>query len=126
MNERLKATFYGLTAILVLMLVASLVFALFINFDWMATSTLQWVTFITSIVIMLIGGFISGRMTVHKGWVTGAIVGIIYVVGIMLYQFLAHDSWIQSYQILYFLIFIVATVTGSILGVNMQRRSEAY
>ncbi|GAA0457008.1 TIGR04086 family membrane protein [Alkalibacillus silvisoli] len=126
MNERLKATFYGLSVILVLMLVASLVFALFINFDWMSTRTLQWVTFITSILIMITGGVIAGRMTLYKGWMTGALVGVIYVFGIMLYQFLAHDSWIQSYQILYFLIFIVATTTGSILGVNMQRRSEGY
>ncbi|WP_188206265.1 TIGR04086 family membrane protein [Alkalibacillus aidingensis] len=125
MNERLKAIFYGLTAILVLMIVVSLVFALFIHFDFLASQTLQWITFISSLLIMMVGGLIGGKMTLYKGWVTGLSIGFVYIIGVMLYQFLAHNEWIYSHQFLYFTIFIIATTTGSMLGVNLGEQAES-
>ncbi len=120
MNERIKAILYGVTAILVLMLVGSLLIALTVQFTNISTGTLRWTTFIFSILFVMTGGFIAGKRTSEKGWLIGLIVGIVYSVGVMLYQFLAQDHWINDGQLVYFTIFILSSTIGGMLGVNTK------
>ncbi|MGM8214224.1 TIGR04086 family membrane protein [Bacillaceae bacterium W0354] len=118
MNERIRASLYGVTAILIFMLVGSLLIALTVHFSSISTTTLRWTTFIISVLILMVGGFIAGKKTEEKGWITGLIVGAVYVLGVMLYQFLAQDTWMHDRQIAYFTIFILSSTIGSMLGVN--------
>lgn len=118
MNERIRATLYGVTGILILMLVGSLLIALTVQFTSISTSTLRWTIFIVSILILMTGGFIAGKKTEEKGWITGIIVGVVYVIGVMLYQFLAQDVWLFDRQLIYFIIFVLSATIGSMLGVN--------
>lgn len=124
MGERMKASFIGVVTVIGLMLVGSLVIALFVNFMDFSKSGFQWLSFIISVLILMVGGFIGGRKTEEKGWLTGAIVGVIYIIGIMLYQFLAQNAWIYSNQTLYFLIFVVAAVVGGMFGVNFKKTTN--
>ncbi|MFD2637587.1 TIGR04086 family membrane protein [Piscibacillus salipiscarius] len=124
MGERMKASFIGVVAVIGLMLLGSLIIALIVNFMDFSKSGFQWLSFIVSVLILMVGGFIGGRKTEEKGWLTGAIVGVIYIIGIMLYQFLAQNSWIYSNQMLYFLIFVLAAVVGGMFGVNLKKATN--
>ncbi|SEP92883.1 TIGR04086 family membrane protein [Piscibacillus halophilus] len=121
MGERMKASFIGVVTVIGLMLVGSLVIAIIVNFSTLSSSAFQWISFITSVLVLMVGGFIGGKKTEEKGWLTGAVVGIIYVIGIILYQFLAQDAWMYQNQFLYFLIFVLAAVVGGMFGVNIKK-----
>ncbi|TFB24912.1 TIGR04086 family membrane protein [Filobacillus milosensis] len=121
MSERMRASLYGVLSIIALMLISSLMIALIVNFSDMSSSAFKWTSFITSVLVLMIGGFIGGGKTEEKGWMTGLIVGVLYVVGIILYQFLAQDAWMYENQLLYFLIFVVAAIVGSMMGVNTRK-----
>ncbi|RPF55519.1 TIGR04086 family membrane protein [Aquisalibacillus elongatus] len=121
MNERMKASFIGVVTVIALMLVSSLIIALLVNFTDMSSSAFSWTSFITSVLVLIVGGFYGGRKSEEKGWLTGIIVGVIYIIGIMIYQFLAQDAWMYESQALYFLIFIVAAIVGGMLGVNTRK-----
>ncbi|GEL77476.1 TIGR04086 family membrane protein [Tenuibacillus multivorans] len=121
MGDRMKASLVGVVAIIGFMLVCSLIIALIVNFSSMSDSAFRWTSFITSVLVLMIGGFIGGRKTEEKGWMTGVIVGVIYTIGIVLYQFLAQNTWMYDSQLLYFLIFIIAATVGSMLGVNTRK-----
>ncbi|MGP4071406.1 TIGR04086 family membrane protein [Piscibacillus sp. B03] len=121
MGERMKASFIGVVTVIGLMLLGSLIIALLVNFMDFSSSGFQWLSFIISVLILMVGGFIGGRRTEEKGWLTGSIIGVIYVIGIILYQFLAQDAWMYSNQTLYFLIFVLAAVVGGMFGVNIKK-----
>ncbi|TSJ67813.1 TIGR04086 family membrane protein [Allobacillus salarius] len=124
MNNRLRGILYGIATILVLMFLCSLVIAMFVKFTEFSSATLTWTTFVVSILVLMIGGFIAGRKTLHKGWLTGLLTGAIYVFGVMLYQFLAYDYWLADRQATYFLIFLIAAITGSMFGVNFSKNER--
>ncbi|PKR79100.1 TIGR04086 family membrane protein [Halalkalibacillus sediminis] len=121
MNERLRAITFGVAAVVIFMLLTSLVIALFIYFGDVTNSTLRWTTFITSVLILMVGGLIGGKMTMDKGWMTGVLIGAVYVFGILIYQFLANDQWVHHNQTLYFAIFLLASTIGSMVGVNFRK-----
>lgn len=124
MNNRLRGILYGIAFILVLMFFCSLIIAMFVKFTDLSSTTLTWTTFIASILVLMIGGFIAGRKTFHKGWLTGLLTGAIYVFGVMFYQFLAYDYWLADRQATYFLIFLIAAITGSMFGVNFSKNES--
>ena len=61
---------------------------------------------------------------IYKGWLTGLLTGAIYVFGVMFYQFLAYDYWLADRQATYFLIFLIAAITGSMFGVNFSKNES--
>lgn len=121
MNQRLRGILYGIVTILVLMFLSSLVISLLIKFTDFSSSTLTWTTFVVSIIVLMIGGFVAGKMSFDKGWLTGLLTAFIYIGGVILFQFLAYDYWLADRQFTYFLIFCVSSVTGSMFGVNFSR-----
>lgn len=124
LNQRLKAVLLGVLSIYALMITVSFVLALLIRFDWLNTDQLTWLPFIVSTLIVMVGGGISGYLTEQKGWLSGLLVSSLYIISLIGYQFLAHDTGIYSGQWLHFVIFIIATIIGSILGVQLRGQSN--
>ncbi|MET3682522.1 putative membrane protein (TIGR04086 family) [Alkalibacillus flavidus] len=124
MNNRFKAVLFGVLLVYGLMLSASFILALFVRFDWISTQSLDWLPFLISLTIMLLGGGLSGFRSSEKGWLSGVLVGVIYTVMIMLYQFLAHDVWLHDGQWLHFITFLLASISGGIIGVQLNQRND--
>ncbi|WP_051189037.1 TIGR04086 family membrane protein [Halalkalibacillus halophilus] len=122
MQTRTKALSISLLVVLLLMITVSFIFTLLISTLDMSTTYMSQISSIVGIVILFIGGMIGGAMSGGRGWLTGLLTGTMYAFIILLYQFLAHDTWLFSNQAFYLLLFVLAATTGGILGVNIRRR----
>lgn len=76
---------------------------------------------IIPIVSMFIGGFIIGKKTGKKGWLEGLKLSLIFLVILTLFNYLGLKSTLSLKVIIYYLILIISTMFGSIVGVNKYK-----
>lgn len=118
-QERVKALGYGWATILVMMLICSLVLALFLRFTDMTSGTLQWLTLVLGIITLFVGGFVSGAKGKERGWMLGLITGVGFVLIVLLFQYLGYQKGMSTTQMIYQGGYTLAAVLGGVLGVNM-------
>ncbi|MDF1506847.1 TIGR04086 family membrane protein [Robertmurraya sp. DFI.2.37] len=114
------AILYGVIGIFLLLIIASFVFSVILRFTNTQESSLGILTTIISFITLFAGGFITGRKGKEKGWLIGALTGVIYTLIIFLFQYLGYDSLFSLEQIVYHVCYIVTAMMGGILGVNMS------
>ncbi|QHE53111.1 TIGR04086 family membrane protein [Pontibacillus sp. HMF3514] len=118
-QERMKALGYGWATILVMMLVSSLVLALFLRFTDMTSGTLQWVTLVLGLLTLFIGGFVSGAKGKERGWMLGLFTGLGFVLIVLLFQYLGYQKGMSTTQMMYQGGYTLAAMLGGVIGVNM-------
>ncbi|KMY56218.1 membrane protein [Bacillus sp. FJAT-27231] len=111
---------YGTIVIFVFASLCSLVFSLVLRFSSLTEATLQLSITIASFLVLFIGGFISGKLSGNRGWLSGGATGLLYSLVMLLYQYLGHDSVFHFEQFVYHLCFIITATMGGVLGVNMS------
>ena len=119
MQERMKALGYGWATILVMMLLSSLVLALFLRFTDMTSGTLQWVTLVLGVLTLFVGGFVSGAKGKERGWMLGLLTGLGFVAIVLLFQYLGYQKGMSTTQMMYQGGYTLAAVLGGVIGVNM-------
>lgn len=101
-------------------MIASLIFSLLLRFTSLTESSLSLVIMIVTFLTIFIGGFISGSKGKKQGILLGAGTGLLYLLIILLYQYLGHDSLFTLKQWIYYGCFVITAMMGGILGVNMN------
>ncbi|MGF2617223.1 TIGR04086 family membrane protein [Rossellomorea vietnamensis] len=115
-----SAILYGTGTILVIAAAASLIFALMLRFTSLEESSISLAVTIISFLALFVGGFMSGGKGKEKGLVLGALTGMLFSVGVFLFQYLGYDSLFSTKQVVYHACFIVTCMMGGILGVNVS------
>lgn len=110
---------YGWTVIIVLMLLTSMILALFLRFTTFNEATLTWLSYPLGLFALFIGGFVAGIKSKKNGWITGIVVGGGFTVLVFLVQYLGYKQGFSLQQALHHLGFIFASLIGGVLGVNM-------
>ena len=77
-----------------------------------------------SFISMFVGGFISGGKGKKQGWLLGGGTGLAYAVVVLLFQYLGHDTLFTLKQLIYYICFIITSMMGAILGVNLSSGSD--
>ncbi|KAB7709205.1 TIGR04086 family membrane protein [Bacillus aerolatus] len=113
---------YGTLVIFVFAAVCSLVFSLILRFSSLNESSLQLSITIASFLVLFSGGFISGKLSGKKGWLSGGATGLLYSAVMMMYQYLGYNTGFHWEQLIYHLCFIITAMMGGILGVNIYSR----
>jgi len=78
-----------------LLFIGSFIVACFIRFTSFQTDYLPLSAYIIHAFSLIGGGFISGRIATHKGWLVGGLQGVIYTLVLLLISFLAFDKMIH-------------------------------
>lgn len=76
---------------------------------------------ITIIVSLIIGGFLIGKKSQNKGWLSGLKLGIVFIVFILIFNFLALNYAFKLHDLIYFFIILVSTILGSMIGINSKK-----
>jgi putative membrane protein (TIGR04086 family) len=113
-----SAVLYGTSAIFILAILSSLIFATLLNFSSLQETSLRFIITAISFISLFLGGFIAGRKGKLKGWLLGGLSGLIYSVVVFLYQYLGLDQLFDFEQTVYHLCYILISMMGGILGVN--------
>ncbi|MGM9928252.1 MAG: TIGR04086 family membrane protein [Bacillus sp. (in: firmicutes)] len=114
------AILYGTISIFVFAGIFSFIISLLWRFTSLTESSSSYIILIVSFISIFIAGIISGGKGKQKGWLLGGGTGLLYVLIILLFQYLGHDSvfstreWIQS------LCYVLVCMMGGIIGVNLS------
>lgn len=114
------AIIYGVGSIFVLAIVASFIFSMLLRFTTVTESSLSLVMLAVTFLSIFIGGFISGGKGRKQGIVLGGGTGLLYLVIILIFQYVGNDVLFSSKQWIYYACFIITAIMGGILGVNMK------
>jgi putative membrane protein (TIGR04086 family) len=110
--------------IFIIAVVASLFFSILLRFTKINETSLTYVIMAVSFITLFIGGFISGGKGKRQGWMLGGGTGVLYLLAVLLFQYLGHDSLFSLKQWIYHGCFVITSMMGGILGVNMSSSRE--
>lgn len=87
-------------------------------------SALKYFKLIAIIISMLIGGIFLGKQSYSKGYLEGIKIGGIVIFILFLLSYLGFDKNINLETIIYYLIILISSIFGSIIGINKKSKSE--
>jgi putative membrane protein (TIGR04086 family) len=118
-TKMFSAMLSGLIVVLGIILACSVVISLLLRFTSLSESSFTWIIIGLSFLALFFGGFISGKKGREKGWILGAGTGLLFTLIVFFVQYLGYQLQFDSEQYLYHLGYILISVIGGILGVNL-------
>ncbi|MFD0047889.1 TIGR04086 family membrane protein [Actinomycetes bacterium NPDC127524] len=119
-----SAILYGAGVIFVLAIISSFIFSILLRFTSVTETSLTYIIMAASFISLFIGGFISGGRGKKQGWMLGGGTGLLYLIIIMLFKYLGHDSLFSLKEWIYQGCFILTAMMGGVLGVNLSSNSK--
>lgn len=113
----------GISIIYILAFILGLtfIFTLFNYIGLLNNTAINIIKIIIPVISTFIGGFVIGKRTGKKGWLEGLKLSLIFLVILTLFNYLGLKSNISLKVGIYYLILIISTMFGSIIGVNKYR-----
>lgn len=113
----------GISMIYILSFILGLTFIFtLLNYIGILNNTaINIIKIIIPVISMFIGGFIIGKKTGKKGWLEGLKLSLIFLIILTLFNYLGLKSTLSLKVIIYYLILIISTMFGSIVGVNKYK-----
>ncbi|WP_243290672.1 TIGR04086 family membrane protein [Bacillus sp. FJAT-47783] len=115
-----SAILYGVTAILLIALVVSLLFSLLLKFTSLTEQSIQWLIITLAFISVFIGGIVAGRKGKEKGLLLGALTALTYTGIVLLFQFLGYGQSLSGKNWLYHGGFLLVAMLGGVIGVNLS------
>ncbi|MDE5415022.1 MAG: TIGR04086 family membrane protein [Bacillaceae bacterium] len=112
---------YGLIGVLFIAVAFSFVISLILSFSSLTEASFSWFILIVSFLALFIGGMIAGVKAKQKGWMVGAGTALLFTVITFLIQYLGYNSTFTMEQYLYHGGYLLASVFGGIIGVNVGK-----
>lgn len=119
----IKKYLYSLLYILIGIFLFSLIITILNYFNLIDTNTLKYFKLIAIIIPLFIGGISIGKQASKNGYIEGLKIGSIVVVTIALLNYLGFNSDFSISSILYYMIILISSILGSIIGINKKLSS---
>ncbi len=122
-QKQMMAILYGWITIVILLIFSSALLAVFIRYMFVTKENIFTVSLVIGLIILFISGLVSGLKGKENGLLLGSFVGLGCIGMTFFIQYVGLNvpfTWTQTiYQITY----ILAAITGSVLGVNLSNKS---
>lgn len=79
---------------------------------------------IIPVISLFVGGFVIGKKTGKKGWLEGIKLSLIFLAFLTIFNYLALDFSMSPKTLIYYIILVIATTFGSMIGVNKFKPEE--
>jgi|SRR5690625_2990561 len=125
MNMRrnlIVAIAYGWITCFILLIITSGIIAFSIRLLTVTTENVFYISIITGLIILFISGLIAGIKGKEKGLLLGVFVGLGFVGMTFFLQYVGLNEAFTIKQATYQLMYVIAAVIGSVLGVNLTNR----
>lgn len=76
------------------------------------------------IISLFIGGFYIGKKSISKGYLEGLKFGFIFSIFILIFNFLALSNSFKIKYLLFYLIIIISSILGSMIGINKNKKNQ--
>ncbi len=107
--------------ILISIILLTFITSIFYYFKWISSSTLSILKIMIPVISLIAGGFTIGKKSSQKGWLEGLKLSIIFLLFLILFNLLGLSHSIEFKNILYYLIIIISSILGSIIGINFSK-----
>jgi len=77
---------------------------------------------IIPILSMLIGGFYMGKNSLKKGFLEGLKLGSVFSLILIIFNYLAFNNSFKFKYILFYIILIITSILGSMIGINKKKQ----
>lgn len=103
-------------------------FSFFLNifsyFDLLSNNVYKIILIFTSIISIAVGAFMLGKGANKKGYLEGIKFGLITTLLFFIISFLAFDQKITISSLIYYLILIITSSIGAMLGINKRTNQD--
>lgn len=105
-----------------------LLFTLFITFfnyfNMIGKKTVTILEIIGPILTLFVGGFLVGKESKQKGWLEGLKLALIFIILIVLFNYLGLKNHLEMKNLIYYLILTITCMFGSMIGINKNGEKE--
>lgn len=113
---------------LLYMLISIVVFSFLLStlnyFDIIGNGVMNVFQIIAMIVSMFVGGFYIGKNSSSKGYLQGLKIGGIAFAILFLLNLFGFGNGFSLEKLLFYLIVIVSSITGSVIGINKNKQNN--
>lgn len=106
-------------SIIILLLVTFLITLLnYINI--ISLTIVNAFSYITPFIAFFTGGFLLGKNSFNKGYLEGIKFGLINIILLFIFNYLAFDQGFNIVNIILYLVTIISSILGSVIGINLK------
>ena len=117
----LKKLGYSFLYIMGIILVLTFIATIFNYFNIISDNIMSIIKISIPVIAFLIGGFIMGKKSNKSGYIEGLKLGIIDSLLLIIFNFLALNNSFKFIYLLFYLILIVSSMLGSMIGINRKK-----
>ena len=119
----LKKVGISLLYIIGIILVTTFLITILNYFNIISGMALTISKILICIISLFVGGVVIGRRSSKKGWLEGLKLSLIFLVLLILFNYLGLGNTPQLKNLIYYLIIIVSCSFGSIIGINKKKNT---
>lgn len=114
----IKNVSFSILYIIASLLILTFIMTIFSYFNIIGNGFVTILKILIPIISLFIGGIYMGKKSIKKGWLEGLKLSLIFLILLVIFEFLALDKSFEIKNILYYLIIITSCIFGSIIGIN--------
>ena len=107
--------------IVLCLLILTFILTLFSYFNIISDKVVSIFKIIIPIISLFIGGFFIGKKSIRKGWLEGLKLSLIFLVVLVIFEYLALDQSFDIKNILYYLILSISSIFGSMIVISKKK-----
>ena len=77
-------------------------------------------SYITPFISFFIGGLLLGKTSTNKGWLEGIKFGLIIIILLFIFNYLAFNQGFNISNIILYIITLISSIIGSMIGINLK------
>ena len=90
-------------------------------FDLLNYKVINILKLLTVIISLFVSGLIVGKKSLAKGWLEGLKFAGIFVVLIVIFNYLGVRQEFDTNDLIYYIILLVTGIFGSVVGINLKK-----
>lgn len=114
----------SLTFIFIGLLLTTLIITLISYFNIFGTKIIKILEYLLIIISLFIGGVYIGKRSSNKGYIEGFKIGLITISILFIIGYLVLSKEINYKSLIYYLIIVISSILGSIIGINKKLRNN--
>jgi len=119
----LKDLGFSLIYIISSILILTLFITILSYFNIMGDKVVSVFKIIIPIISLLIGGFYIGKRSTKKGFIEGLKLGLIFSIILVIFNYLGLGNSFKVKYLLFYLILIITSILGSMIGINRKKEN---
>lgn len=109
---------------LIILLGLTLIITIFNYIGLFGLNIVNTFSYITPFIALFIGGILMGKGSTSKGWLEGIKFGVICVIIFFIFNYLAFDSFFNISNIILYVITLIASIIGGMIGINLKKNGD--